>query len=187
MMLLAWLMALACIHWSVCMCFLLPPVASFWLATNSLWCMTRVVQDFACWMEFIARCGLLVLFVLVIFALFEVRYDTLRRREKSVLPVNARATASFRLWCSLVIPCALLLMPVLPGVGRWVISEMLVCSTIRWFPVATYFCSDHFCAFFWKFVFWIFLFFYSLILCLGFYCLCMCHRAHCAVIIGLLF
>ena len=48
-------------------------------------------------MEFIARCGLLVLFVLVIFALFEVRYDTLRRCEKSVLPVNARATASFRL------------------------------------------------------------------------------------------
>ena len=47
-------------------------------------------------MEFIARGGLLVLFVLVIFALFEVRYDTLRRREKSVLPVSARATASFQ-------------------------------------------------------------------------------------------
>ena len=40
-------------------------------------------------MSFIARCGLLILSALVIFAFLEVRYDTLRRRDKgsvSVIP-----------------------------------------------------------------------------------------------------
>ena len=46
-------------------------------------------------MDFIARCGLLALFVVVIFALFEVRYDTLRRRDKDAMSVNASATAFF--------------------------------------------------------------------------------------------
>ena len=46
-------------------------------------------------MEFIARCGLLVLFVLVIFALFEVRYDTLRRRDKGRVSVTRSSTVSF--------------------------------------------------------------------------------------------
>ena len=47
------------------------------------------------WMDFIARCGLLALFVVVIFGLFEVRYDTLRRRDKDALSVSASATAFF--------------------------------------------------------------------------------------------
>ena len=46
-------------------------------------------------MDFIARCGLLALFVVVLFALFEVRYDTLRRRDNGSLPVNASTTAFF--------------------------------------------------------------------------------------------
>ena len=46
-------------------------------------------------MDFIARCGLLALFVVVIFALFEVRYDTLRRRDKSALSISASTTAFF--------------------------------------------------------------------------------------------
>ena len=47
-------------------------------------------------MSFIARCGFLLLSALVIFAFFEVRYDTLRRRENGAVSVNARATASFQ-------------------------------------------------------------------------------------------
>ena len=65
-------------------------------------------------MSFIARCSFLVLSLLVIFAFFEVRYDTLRRRDKEVVSVNARPKASLRAWHSGVTPCALLLRPVPP-------------------------------------------------------------------------
>ena len=46
-------------------------------------------------MDFIARCGFLALLVVVVFALFEVRYDTLRRRDKDALSVNTSSTAFF--------------------------------------------------------------------------------------------
>ena len=47
-------------------------------------------------MSFIARCGLLILSALVIFAFVEVRYDTLRRRDKEAVSVNARPTVFLR-------------------------------------------------------------------------------------------
>ena len=47
-------------------------------------------------MYFIARCGLLLVSVLVIFAFLEVRYDTLRRRDKGAGSVNCRPTVSLR-------------------------------------------------------------------------------------------
>ena len=47
-------------------------------------------------MSFIARCGLLILSALVIFAFLEVRYDTLRRRDKGAGSVNCRPTVSLR-------------------------------------------------------------------------------------------
>jgi len=47
-------------------------------------------------MSLIARCSLLVLSLLVIFAFFEVRYDTLRRRDKEVVSVNARPKVFLR-------------------------------------------------------------------------------------------
>ena len=45
---------------------------------------------------FIARFGLLLLSALVIFAFFEVRYDTLRRRDKGAVSVSSRPTACLR-------------------------------------------------------------------------------------------
>ena len=66
-------------------------------------------------MSFIARCGLLILSALVIFAFLEVRYDTLRRRDKGAGSVNARPTVSLRVQRSGVIPCALPLGLVLPA------------------------------------------------------------------------
>ena len=48
-------------------------------------------------MDFIARSGLLVLSILVVFALFEVRYDTLRRRDKDVVSVTSNPQYFFRL------------------------------------------------------------------------------------------
>lgn len=47
-------------------------------------------------MPLIARCGFLFLSLLVIFALFEVRYDTLRRRDKEAVSVYARPTVFLR-------------------------------------------------------------------------------------------
>ena len=47
-------------------------------------------------MLLIARCGFLFLSLLVVFALFEVRYDTIRRRDKEAVSVNARPTVSLR-------------------------------------------------------------------------------------------
>jgi len=47
-------------------------------------------------MSFIARCGLLILSALVIFAFVEVRYDTLRRRDKGAVSVNYRPIESLR-------------------------------------------------------------------------------------------
>ena len=47
-------------------------------------------------MSLIARCGFLVLSLLVIFAFFEVRYDTLRRRDKGAVSVNSRPIESLR-------------------------------------------------------------------------------------------
>ena len=49
-----------------------------------------------CLMLFIARCGLFVLSVLVIFAFLEVRYDTLRRRDTDSISVTRLPTACFR-------------------------------------------------------------------------------------------
>ena len=46
--------------------------------------------------DYIARSGLLLLSVLVIFALFEVRYDTLRRRDNDAMSVRGQSTAFFR-------------------------------------------------------------------------------------------
>ena len=47
-------------------------------------------------MSLIARFGFLILTALVVFAFFEVRYDTLRRREKGAVSVNSRPIAFFR-------------------------------------------------------------------------------------------
>ena len=47
-------------------------------------------------MDFIARSGLFILSVLVIFALLEVKYDTLRRRDKDSVSVINQSTAFFR-------------------------------------------------------------------------------------------
>ena len=47
-------------------------------------------------MSLIARFGFLVLSLLVIFAFFEVRYDTLRRRDKGAMSVSSRPIASLR-------------------------------------------------------------------------------------------
>lgn len=47
-------------------------------------------------MSLIARCGFLILSVLVVFAFLEVRYDTIRRRDKSAVSVNYQPRASFR-------------------------------------------------------------------------------------------
>jgi len=47
-------------------------------------------------MSFIARCGFLVLSLLVLFAFFEVRYDTIRRRDKGAVSVNFQPTVNFR-------------------------------------------------------------------------------------------
>ena len=66
-------------------------------------------------MTLIARCGLLLLSALVIFAFFEVRYDTLRRRDKEAVSVNCLPTECFRASNSGVIPCALQLGLALPG------------------------------------------------------------------------
>ena len=44
---------------------------------------------------FIARIGSFVLLFIVIFALFELRYDTLRRRDSSSPSVNASTKAFF--------------------------------------------------------------------------------------------
>ena len=65
-------------------------------------------------MPLIARCGFLFLSLLVIFALFEVRYDTLRRRDKEAVSVNARPKVFLRAWHSGVTPCAPPLRPVPP-------------------------------------------------------------------------
>ena len=47
-------------------------------------------------MGFIARSSILILFLLVAFALFEVRYDTLRRRDEGRASVIRQSTASFQ-------------------------------------------------------------------------------------------
>ena len=57
---------------------------------------TDCSRFYACLMFFIARCGLLLLSALVIFAFFEVRYDTLRRRDEGAMSVNSRPTVSLR-------------------------------------------------------------------------------------------
>ena len=46
-------------------------------------------------MSFIARCGFLILSFLVVFAFLEVRYDTIRRRDKGGDSVNFPPTADF--------------------------------------------------------------------------------------------
>ena len=63
-------------------------------------------------MSLIARCGFLLLSALVLFAFLEVRYDTLRPREKVPVSVNSRPTAFFRALRSEAIPCAPLSRPV---------------------------------------------------------------------------
>ena len=47
-------------------------------------------------MSFIARCGFLILSILVIFAFLELRYDTIRRRDKDVVSIDFRPTVNFR-------------------------------------------------------------------------------------------
>ena len=46
-------------------------------------------------MSLIARFGFLVLSLLVVFALLEVRYDTIRRRDKGAVSVNFQPRANF--------------------------------------------------------------------------------------------
>ena len=46
-------------------------------------------------MDFIARSGLVILSVLVIFALFEIRYDMLRRGNKDAVSASDQSTAYF--------------------------------------------------------------------------------------------
>ena len=47
-------------------------------------------------MSLIARFGFLILSLLVIFAFLEVRYDTIRRRDKGAVSVSFRSTVNFR-------------------------------------------------------------------------------------------
>ena len=47
-------------------------------------------------MSFIARFCFLVLSLLVIFAFFEVRYDTIRRRDKGAVSANFLPTVNLR-------------------------------------------------------------------------------------------
>ena len=47
-------------------------------------------------MSLIARSGFLILALLVIFAFFEVRYDTIRRRDKGAVSANFQPTINFR-------------------------------------------------------------------------------------------
>ena len=62
----------------MCLIFLLP----------FLLCVSRErPRNLAYFMDFIARSGLLILSVLALFALFEVRYDTLRRRDDDAVSV----------------------------------------------------------------------------------------------------
>ena len=62
----------------------------FWLFMNGY---SKISCAF---MSLIARCGFLVLSLLVVFAFFEVRYDTLRRRDKGTVSVNSRPIESLR-------------------------------------------------------------------------------------------
>ena len=82
-------------------------------------------------MTLIARCGLLLLSALVIFAFFEVRYDTLRRRQKGAVSVSSLPTAFFRAWHSGVIPCALQSGLVLPCRALWLKGGIRVGSTMH--------------------------------------------------------
>ena len=133
-------------------------------------------------MEFIARIGLLVLPLIVIFALFEVRYETLRRRDIGSPSVSAQSTELFRVWCSEVLPCAPLLVLVLPCPGQWAKGAMRVWSTMYWSLEVSCFWVVHFrsctlsCCFFHFFILWL--------IGLGFNCFCLCHMACCAVMIG---
>ena len=90
-------------------------------------------------MSLIARCGFLVLSLLVIFAFLEVRYDTIRRRDKSAVSVNYQPRASFRGWRFGVTPCVLRSVLVPPCHGRWLKGGKHVCSTMHWFLEASCF------------------------------------------------
>ena len=46
-------------------------------------------------MGFIARSGFVILFALVVFALLELRYDTLRSRDEGSVSVIPQSTAFF--------------------------------------------------------------------------------------------
>ena len=64
---------------------------------ESVFYLTTDILGFrACLMSLMARCGFLLLSLLVIFAFFEVRYDTLRRRDKGSVSVNSRPIESLR-------------------------------------------------------------------------------------------
>ena len=47
-------------------------------------------------MSFIARCGFLILSLLVVFAFLEVRYGTIRQRDKGAVSVSFQTTVNFR-------------------------------------------------------------------------------------------
>ena len=82
----------------LCLIFLMESFCYLW---------TGIPRFRAYLMSLIARCGFLVLSLLVIFAFLEVRYDTIRRRDKSAVSVNFQPRSSFRGWSSGVTPCVL--------------------------------------------------------------------------------
>ena len=47
-------------------------------------------------MSLIARFGFVILSLLVVFAFFEVRYDTIRRREKGAVSIDFQPIVNFR-------------------------------------------------------------------------------------------
>ena len=96
-------------------------------------------SSLSCFMEFIARCGLLMLSLLVIFALFSVRYDVLRRRGNCSALLTAESTIFSRVWYFVVLPCALLSVLVPPCRDQWLKGGMRVGSTMHWFLEASCF------------------------------------------------
>ena len=93
-------------------------------------------------MSFIARLAFISLAFLVIFALFQVRYDTLRRRDADAVSVSSWPKGCCRSLYSGVFPCVLPLGPVQPARDQLVKGEMRVGSTMHLFPVAFWLSTD---------------------------------------------
>ena len=92
-------------------------------------------------MSFIARCGFLILSLIVVFAFIEVRYDAIHQRDKGTVSVNFQPTVNFRGWSSGVTPCVLRSGLVPPCPDQWLKGGKRVGSTMHWFLEASCFCA----------------------------------------------